>query len=232
VTSHETAAILASLTTAQDATVTMESLAQDCVALVPADRVSLTLMAAGRREAASASSDAVATAVQDAELTLGEGPGTDAYSSGTPVQVADVSTMNRHWPHYVRAAEHAGVRGVYAFPLRLGAVRVGLLTLYRGAPHTLTSTEFATSLAVAEALTQVLVGLQSGGNTETLVAALEDGAAFRSVVHQATGAVAAQLGCSLEEALVRLRGTAFAADRTLPEVAAAVIAGRLRIEGS
>jgi GAF domain-containing protein len=147
------------------------------------------------------------------------------------VLVGDLEATDGRWAEYSRAAEQVGVRAVYAFPLRIGAAKVGLLTLYRGSPHRLTSSDLVTCHGVAEAVTQVLVGLQSGAHAETLAAALEDGAAFRSVVHQATGVLAGRLGCSLEEAVVRLRGTAFAADRTLPEVAADVVAGRLRIEG-
>jgi GAF domain-containing protein len=216
----------------QDGVVTMGSLARDCLAMIPADGVSLTLMTAGRVEAASASSDGVAAEAQDLEVTLGEGPGADAFASGVPVLVSDLAATDGLWAQYPRAAERAGVRAVYAFPLRIGAARVGLLTLYRNAPHRLTDSELATCHGVAEAVTHVLVGLQSGAHAETLAAAIEDGAAFRSVVHQATGVLAARLGCSLEEAVVRLRGTAFATDRTLPDVAAEVVAGRLQIEGS
>jgi GAF domain-containing protein len=216
----------------RDGSVTMASLARDCLAMVPADGVSLTLLTAGRVEAASASSDGVAAEAQDLEVTLGEGPGVDAFASGMPVLVGDLGAMDGMWAQYPRAAERAGVQAVYAFPLRIGAAKVGLLTLYRSAAHRLNDLELATCHGVAEAVTQVLVGLQSGAHAETLAAALEDGAAFRSVVHQATGVLAARLGCSLEEAVVRLRGTAFAIDRSLPEVAADVVAGRLQIEGS
>ena len=56
------------------------------------------------------------------------------------------------------------------------------------------------------------------------------GADFHLVVHQASGMVAAQLGASIAEGLIRLRAYAFANDRTLTEVAEAVVARRLRFD--
>jgi len=49
-------------------------------------------------------------------------------------------------------------------------------------------------------------------------------------VHQATGMISVQLEVSLAEALVRLRAHAYANDRPLNEVAADVVARRLRLE--
>jgi hypothetical protein len=47
-------------------------------------------------------------------------------------------------------------------------------------------------------------------------------------VHQASGMVAAQLGVSIGEALIRLRAYAFAHDRSLTAVADDVVARELR----
>ncbi len=55
---------------------------------------------------------------------------------------------------------------------------------------------------------------------------------YRAVVHQATGMISAQLGCAMGEALVRLRGRAFATERPIELVAADVVAGQLRFDES
>ena len=49
-------------------------------------------------------------------------------------------------------------------------------------------------------------------------------------VHPATGMVAVQLGVSLAEAFVRMQGKAFADGRVIGEVAADVVANRLRFD--
>ena len=60
--------------------------------------------------------------------------------------------------------------------------------------------------------------------------AVEAGVHFRFVVHQASGMVAAQLGVSVGEALLRLRAFAFAHDRLITEVAQEVVERRLRFD--
>lgn len=86
------------------------------------------------------------------------------------------------------------------------------------------------ALAVAEAVATVL--LLTG---DTAAAALfdsvwpEDSASSQGV-HQATGMVLAQLDVSAGEAYVRLRAHAFAYDRTLAEVARAVVERTLRLD--
>ena len=57
---------------------------------------------------------------------------------------------------------------------------------------------------------------------------LEQGADFHYVAHQAAGMVAAQLGASIGQALVRLR--AYAHDRPLDQVAEDMVSRALRFE--
>jgi hypothetical protein len=70
--------------------------------------------------------------------------------------------------------------------------------------------------------------LQADAPSGLLAAELEAGADFHHVVHQASGMIAAQLDVNVADALVRLRAHAFANDRPLAEVAADVVARRLR----
>jgi hypothetical protein len=51
---------------------------------------------------------------------------------------------------------------------------------------------------------------------------------FHYVVHNAAGVVSAQLGCSITEAMIRLRAHAFSNDRPLRDVADEVVARTLR----
>ena len=55
-------------------------------------------------------------------------------------------------------------------------------------------------------------------------------ATYRAEVHQASGMISVQLNVSLAEALVRLRAHAYAQERPIAEVAADVVARRLRFE--
>ncbi len=54
--------------------------------------------------------------------------------------------------------------------------------------------------------------------------------AHPAVVHHASGMTAVQLGISVDEAMLRLRAFAFAADRALVDVARDVVNRQLRLE--
>jgi hypothetical protein len=70
--------------------------------------------------------------------------------------------------------------------------------------------------------------MQSDALDGELASAIEVGSQVRFAVHQASGMVAAQLSVTLSEALIRLRGCAFANDRQVTEVAKDVVARRIR----
>jgi hypothetical protein len=83
---------------------------------------------------------------------------------------------------------------------------------------------------LADVAAQAVLGMQAQAPPGALGAELEEGANFRFVVHQASGMVAAQLGVSVGEALVRLRAYAFGNERLLADVAEAVVARKLRLD--
>jgi AmiR/NasT family two-component response regulator len=119
---------------------------------------------------------------------------------------------------------------VFGFPLRIGAVRLGALGLYRDTPGPLTDDQHADALVVADVATRALLALQANASPSELAAEIETGANLRLVVHQACGMVAVQLGVSLTEALIRLRAYSFANDRPIAAIAEDVVARRLRFD--
>ena len=82
--------------------------------------------------------DDVSARIEELQFTLGEGPCVDAVLSGMPVLIADLSEQSdfdaERWPAFLEGARSAGVRGVFAFPLRIGAITVGALDLYCDQP--------------------------------------------------------------------------------------------------
>ena len=65
-----------------------------------------------------------------------------------------------------------------------------------------------------------------------LAPGLEATGNFRFVVHEAAGMIAVQLAVPVPEALLRLRARAFSTGRVISDVAADVVARRLRFEPS
>jgi len=83
---------------------------------------------------------------------------------------------------------------------------------------------------MADIAAQAVLVLQADAPPGKLASALGAGADFHYVVHQAAGMVAAQLGVSVREALVRLRAYAFGNDRALADVGKEVVARELRFD--
>jgi len=79
----------------------------------------------------------------------------------------DQSTADR-WPAFGALGVAAGVRSAFAFPLHLGAIRIGVLVLYRDRPGELDGDELAYGLVFADLATWVILGLQSGAPVDGL----------------------------------------------------------------
>jgi hypothetical protein len=175
--------------------------------------------------------DTASALVEQLQYELGEGPCVDAYDQDRPVLEPDLAEpRTARWLAFTGPAIAAGVRAIFGFPLQVGAVRLGALNLYRDQPGPLSDEQHADALVMADVAAQALLVMQANAPPGKIAAELEAGADFHYVVHQASGMVAAQLDVSVGQALIRLRAHAFGNDRPLAEVAADVVARRLRFD--
>jgi hypothetical protein len=169
--------------------------------------------------------------VEDLQFALGEGPCLEGFRSGGPVLEPDLlDGSDGHWPMFAQQAVAVGARAVFVLPLQLGAIRLGVLYLYRERPGMLSDEQLANAFDLAELAMLTVLELQSEATPGQLGAGLGGEWAHRAAVHQATGLVAAQLDTRLSEALARIRAHAFAKDRSIYDVAADIISRRLRLE--
>lgn len=190
---------------------------------------SIVLSAAGQSQAVVAASDGAAV-IEQLQLTLGEGPGVDAYAEGRPVLVEDLAGAARRWVLFTPAARDLGVRAVFAFPLQLGAVRIGVMSLYAGRSDPLVDGKLADMTTLADLVTDAVLAMQAGAGPDELSWALSNAAEHRAVVHQATGMLTIQLECSAQDALARLRAKAFADGVGVDEVSRLVVERLLRFD--
>jgi hypothetical protein len=175
--------------------------------------------------------DTASALVEQLQYELGEGPCVDAYDQDRPVLEPDLAEpRTARWLAFTGPAIAAGVRAIFGFPLQVGAVRLGALNLYRDQPGPLSDEQHADALVMADVAAQALLVMQANAPPGKIAAELEASADFQYVVHQASGMVAAQLDVSVGQALLRLRAHAFGNDRPLAEVAADVVARRLRFD--
>ena len=173
-------------------------------------------------------SDAVALRLEDLQQTLGEGPCMDAHQTRVPVLEPDLARSAR-WPAFAREAVAAGAAALFSFPLRIGGVSLGALSVYRARSGHLTDGQYLDARAMAHVAAASVVALQSRADGEGLSPDLHELASHRAEVHQAAGMVSVQLRVSVVEAMVRVRARAYADGRSLADIAADVVARRLSL---
>ena len=207
---------------------------QLCVETLDVCGAGISLVSGSGDRVVVSATDGAGARVEDLQFTLGEGPCVDAVSGGVPVLFPDLGrsgglTVDR-WPLFLAGAAGAGVRAVFAFPLRIGAISVGAMDLCRDRPGELSADQLSAALQAADAAAVAL--LEAGSwDGEAGPAGLRPVEDYDVRVHQATGMVQVQLGISTKEALLRLRAHAFANDRPMAAVAADVVNRRLRFSG-
>jgi GAF domain/ANTAR domain len=173
--------------------------------------------------------DRVSSQIEELQVSLGEGPCIDAWSSRRPVVEPDLSLASAlRWPVFGPAAQAAGAVAVFALPLHVGTARVGALDIYRDTPGGLSDADITDAERIGDALTHVLLRLELGAEEAGPGGA--DSPSITAEVYQAAGMLTVQLDLDIPEALARLRAHAYAEERPLREVASDVVARRLRLE--
>ena len=191
----------------------------------------LSVMSDPARRALVHATDRRAAELDELQFTLGEGPCADAFGSGNPVLVANLEApgWRAWWPGFAVAGVAAGAAAVFAFPLAQGAIRVGVLGLYRETPGSLSPGALADVLVCADAALVLLLNSRAGvdGNEGVGPGRLVrrprpglsgDGDGVRAARDGAGGGAG-------RAARVRVPH-----DLTLDEVAAAVVSRQLRLD--
>jgi len=198
-----------------------------CAAAIPVTGVGLVVMTDSGPGAMLASTDGPARIMEELQFTLVEGPCVDASRSSRPVLQPDLATTGpSRWPGFAPGALDAGIRAIFALPLQVGGIRVGVLDLYRDKPGSLSDNQLAEGLAFADAATTVMLQMQAETADNSFASIIE----HRAEVHQATGIIAVQSNVGLADALMLLRAHSFATERPILEVAHDVVSRTLRFD--
>jgi hypothetical protein len=213
-----------------DAPVSLVALCRAAMARLAVDGASVTALGGPAVSEPLTATDECSARLEELLLTTGEGPGAEDFMFGSPMLIPDLVLLEQRWPGFAPAAVAAGARALFAFPLQAGAIRAGVLSLYRAGPGPLTPQQLADALIFADIALQLLLDSYAGISGSADYRPLDGLSDSRAEVYQATGMISAQLGVSLEEAFVRLRAHAFAAGAPLDDVAGDVVSRTLRFE--
>jgi hypothetical protein len=119
--------------------------------------------------------DTVSAVIEQVQYTLGEGPCID-HRYARPVLEPELSDRGQaRWLGFTTPVVEAGAQAVFAFPLRVGAIRIGVLDLYRDRPGLLTDDQHADSLVLANVAAEMILLLQADASAGTVGAELDPG---------------------------------------------------------
>ena len=206
----------------------LERLLVTCVELLAMSGAGIAVIDQGEHRGAVAISAPHYALVDELQFSLGEGPCLDADRAGHPILEPDLLDAIGQWPAFAPAAIGLAVRAVFAFPLRVGAVRIGVLTFYREAPGDLDDVDARDAITLALVITHLLLDVEEAAGAGTVPIRLSEVMGHRAHVHQATGMIAAQLDVDVGAALAELRVYAWSRDRTIDSVARDVVGRVLR----
>src|SRR5215212_6895156 len=194
-----------------------------CLGGMNVDGAALSVFTASVSRETLAATDATAARLEDLQFALGEGACLEAAAMGRPVLVPDLHdpVLTVRWPVFATAVgEQTGIRALFALPLQLETINLGVLDLYRNTPGPLTGTELRDVLAATDTATLMMLGVHDGPDELT-----RDNRGWyrssddRAQVRLATEKVLTQLGIPGQDAFARLRAHAFAEHRPLGDVA-------------
>jgi hypothetical protein len=166
-------------------------------------------------------SDEVAGALEGLQEVLGQGPGFEAARTDAMVVANLDGHADQRWPMLAQTLESRyGPLRVYAVPLHANGGLGGVATLHTGHEQSLAEppdriaflVNAVGAALVADAAEHPEGHLQTG-----------EGWSSRSLVHQATGMVMAQVRVTPEDGLALLRGHAYALATDIDDVARRVV---------
>ncbi|MDT4999598.1 MAG: hypothetical protein QOK12_1703 [Mycobacterium sp.] len=222
---------LAALAEYPDGALGPRELCVSCVKVLPVDRAAVMIGGSSTTWEPLSATDDTAARIEAQQVVAGEGPAVDAAERGGPVLIDDLSVQFDRWPGFTTALGRDAYGAMFAFPLQIGAIAVGVLDLYRNEPVPIEPDELTAMLAVADIVTMVLMSRPPLADVDANAAdSWWTPSPSSSEIHQATGMVVAQLSAPPRVAYLRLRAHAFAQDRPLTEVAREVIERRLRFD--
>jgi hypothetical protein len=202
-----------------------------CVAMLGVTGGGISVVTAAGNRGVVCATDDVSAQIEALQFTLGEGPCVDAVTFGAPVLIPDLSEFDDlaigRWPAFLEGAWAAGVQAVFALPLRIGAISVGVMDLYRDSPGELGDDELSAGLLAADTAALALLHLD-GGRDGAFADDIGARSTYQLQVHQATGMIQVQADVKTEDAFLLLRARAFATGRPLVDVAIDVVERRLR----
>jgi hypothetical protein len=206
-------------------------LARACAQVLPVDDAGLSLLDAAQQRVPLGGSSGAADVAERLQFTVGDGPCTTAHDTRQPVFAVE-DELRRRWPVFTDLLlRTTPYRAIVALPLQPVLTGSGAIDLYFRRSEDVLGLEVFEAIAVGELVSSAL---SDAAVWSTWSAA--DGPEWlhgptperRAAVWEAMGKICVDLQVGARAALALLRSRAHGSGRSVDEVAAELLAGRLR----
>jgi hypothetical protein len=207
-----------------------QRLSQAVVRVLPVDGAGISVQVGPGRQFPLGASDAESGLAERLQFTVGDGPCMHASQARQPVFVVG-SDMARRWPafHELLVAR-TPYRGVVALPMRRGLAGVGAIDLYFRREGAVSVLDVFSAMTVGDLVVAALAEAavwSSWSEADGPEWMQSPSARNRARVWEAMSRISLALDVGPDQALSVLRRHAYAQARTVDELAADVVAGRL-----
>jgi hypothetical protein len=206
-------------------------LARACARMLPIDGAGISLVDGAQQRVPLGASSESATDAERLQFTVGEGPCTTAQNTRMPVFAVE-EDLRRRWPVFSDLLiGDTPYRAVVALPLQPALAGAGAIDLYFEQSEGVLALDVFEALAVGELVTSAL---SEAAVWSTWSPA--EGPAWlhgpvpqrRAAVWEALGKLSVDLELNTPAALALMRSYAYATGQSVDDVAAELLAGRLR----
>jgi transcriptional regulator with GAF, ATPase, and Fis domain len=207
----------------------LQTLVENCHDLLDVDSAGILLANATDELEVVASTSEATTLVEMMQLDADAGPCLECFRTRAVVSVPDIDIGSSRWPNFSATARAAGVRSVYAIPLRLRETTIGTLNLMRNTRGELNPHDIRAAQALADVATVGILQERSIRDASRLRDQLQEALSSRIVIEQAKGVVAETANVSVESAFALIRQHARSHQSTLSGVARQLVSRDLRL---
>jgi GAF domain-containing protein len=194
-----------------------------------ADDVSVTLVGAGGAHTAAFTGQR-ALVVDEWQYQQGNGPCLAAATANITVAVPDLAGDGR-WPDWADRAIDGGVHSSISVGLPLHESVSGAFNVYATKPHAFDDEAVILAETFAGYAAVAMANAHPRADATSLADHGEAAMDSRAVIEQAKGIIMAERRCTADDAFGVLAKVCQQSDRTLAEVAAALVAGAVHPRG-
>jgi transcriptional regulator with GAF, ATPase, and Fis domain len=164
------------------------------------------------------------------QLQNDEGPCLDAFSTGEPVEHADLSEANDRWPTFAPEAVRAGFLSVHALPLRLRSTVFGAMNLFSAESGVIDEADSHLAKALADVASVAILQDQVVRQSDLQAGQLQHALDSRVAIEQAKGMLAEGLRVDMDQGFALLRKYARSERLHLTQVAIQLVEGNLSLD--